>query len=96
MKKVIPVLILFLSCINGSFAATWQPYRNIQEVVFEGAGASQRLVVKFTEAFHSCGWNTAANLVLSDVGDEPFKALAIAIDGCSGDRAKIIALSLKP
>ncbi len=58
--------------------------------------------------FHNCGWNTAGYINSSVVGESQFKMLASAVlvasttnrplallvDGCDGDRAKLYGVSL--
>ena len=66
------------------------------------------LVLRMDQAFHSCGWDEVGNINSAVVGDELFNALtgaflsawmankniALLVDGCDGDRAKIYGIRI--
>jgi hypothetical protein len=72
-------------------------------------GSTDRvLVIASTQNFHSCGWNNAGQVHASVVGDQMFNTLTAAfltawttdkqldllIDGCDGDRAKVVGIKI--
>jgi hypothetical protein len=73
------------------------------------ASATDRvLVLASTQDFHSCGWNNGGQVRASIVGDQLFATLSatfltawttdrrldLLIDGCDGDRAKVVGLKI--
>jgi hypothetical protein len=70
--------------------------------------APNYIVVAMDQNFHNCGWNNAGNINSSVVGESQYKMLASAVltasttnrplallvDGCDGDRAKIHGVKL--
>lgn len=103
MKYVLGIILLF--SVNVA-RAEWTEFLSLKEVYFEGLGENQKLVVAFDKSFHTCGWNIAAHLKRSTLGDEVFETytsvilatwfangkLSLNYSGCDGERAKGLAL----
>jgi hypothetical protein len=109
MKRLTPMLWAILALPSLSSAADgWQNYMAVTSNYFEGTGNAHRIVLTMEGSFHTCGWNTAANISLSEVGPEAFKTftsvvlsawmadkkLSLNVQGCQGNRAKVVALRI--
>ncbi|WP_316672703.1 hypothetical protein [uncultured Tolumonas sp.] len=105
MKKLLLSLSLLL--LAGQ-ASAWTGNLKVTDNYFEGTGNNARLVLVVDQNFHTCGWNNAANIDLSQVGSEAYRtlvsvALAAMVSGrplsldtnsCAGDRASVFGLKL--
>jgi hypothetical protein len=71
---------------------------------------SDRIALVLSAPFHSCGWNVAANIEHSVVGDVAFrnysavvltalaqgKQISVFVDGCVADRARVTGIKIAP
>lgn len=103
------LILGFLVPITAFAADGWQDYMTIQGNYFEGTGNDTRIVLTMSNTFHTCGWNNTATIHLSAVGEPAFKnltavvltavaanrTLSLSVDGCIGDRAKVVGLRLR-
>ena len=97
------ILPLTSSADNG-----WQTFMTMTGNYFEGIGNGHQIVLRMEAPFHSCGNNSLANINLSVIGPEAFstlssvvlsswianKKLSLNVQGCQGDRAKVVALRI--
>lgn len=107
------LLILFMLALFSSSVARadgWTGWMSIGDDYFEGTGSSHRISLLFPVAFHTCGWNVAANIELAVVGDAAFhsysavvlvalatgKQVSVLVSGCDSDRANVVAIRLMP
>ena len=109
MFKCVHVAVaLCLLLWTGAVSAAWSGYININQQIAEPVGVTSRFVLLMESNFHSCGWNGAANITQSVVGDMMFKLLystalsavlagkpvMLLVDGCSGDRANVVGIQI--
>ena len=109
IKRLVQSITILAAVIAlPNIAHAWTGYIGVQEAYFEGVGSSPRIALILSQPFHNCGWNTVGNIELSVVGDDLFKVfnaailtavssgkpIAVFVDGCWGDRAKIVAVKL--
>ena len=112
-KTIVAILALMLLPIAEVCVAAWSwtPFMGLTDNYFHptSPGSSQPILVVVTDQnFHSCGWNAAANLNSTVVGDAQFKvftsavlaawmggkSISLLIDGCDGDRAKVFGVRI--
>ena len=109
MRRLGLILLSLLLLPSISLAADgWQNYMTVTSNYFEGIGDAHRIVLTMENSFHTCGWNTGANINLNVVGPEAFKTLtsvvlsswmankklSLNVQGCLGDRANVVALRI--
>jgi hypothetical protein len=108
LQKFHLYLMLFVmsSPLQFSYAAEWQPFMKITSNYFEGLADNHRIVITLEQEFHDCGWNTAANINLSEVGPEAFETytavilaaimanrpVSLSTEGCHSNRAKAMGI----
>jgi len=110
--KFIIIIGLFLANMNIATAAwEWTNFMSISSNYIHPIhqGSSDRvLVLAMNVNFHSCGWNAAANINSTIVGEQTFDTLTAAFlsawmanktvsllidsDNCDGNRAKVYGI----
>jgi hypothetical protein len=89
-------------------ARSWTGWMALTDNYFEGTGTNHAVVIQMNTDFHSCGWNNAGQINLNVVGTDAFKSLTavilsawisekmidVAVDGCAGDRARVVGLKI--
>ena len=97
-----------LLVMGSAKAAFWTGTLGINQQIAEPVSGVPRIVLLMDSDFHSCGWNGAANITQSVVGDTMFKllystalsavlsgkAVTLLVDGCSGDRANVVGIQI--
>lgn len=106
MKRVFT--LGFLIFFTMSAHAWLGPSVQIVDIYFEGLANDQRMVIVVDRNIHSCGWNSAAQIDRSVVGDQAFQTYSsvilsafyaspkvdLAVSGCTGDRARVYAVRI--
>ena len=114
IKKLMLFVGLFLLNMNAATAAwEWTKFMSIASNYIHpiAQGSMDRvLVLTMNENFHSCGWNAAANINSTIVGEQTFDTLTatflsawmanktvsllIDSDNCDGSREKVYGIRI--
>lgn len=102
--------IFLVAATAARAAWTWTPYLSLADNYVHPTNTQydRALVLATTANFNSCGWNNAGQVIATAVGDEMFntltatflvawttdKQVSLLMDGCDGDRARIIGIKL--
>jgi hypothetical protein len=113
LRKNLIISIIFMMVTSMPVSAAWQwtDYMGIASNYIHptSQGSMDRILVLAMDVpFHACGWNAAANINSTILGEQTFdtltgaflsawmgnKKVSLLIDGCDGSRARVYGIRI--